>query len=266
VNILDQHPGFELVGPLGDLMIELREVGLTNASEHRKVILARVPTCVVGEWWSDTSGPVWKNEGYAGIKTDVRPCDRSEWIGDLKGIMKHVAATTITVKWPEPNLYAVCVAIGMGLRRRGDEIEMSISKLETWIDRCRVASIDLVAVINAAGGTIYTPDRIEHAIVSSYGFEDVGGCVGSPRSPEAEMSQLPTAEAVGFGKCDMKYTVDLRRSRIEVTTISIEADSAAEARIVIEDRVRAGDIPPKARWREESVGEVMVGSPRMDPT
>lgn len=174
MNIAELHPGFELVGPLGDHMIELREAGLENASEHRKAIVARVPTCVAGEWWSDTSGQVWKNQGYVGIKTGVQPCDRHTWVEMLKGMMKHVGKTTITVEWPEPNLYAVCVAIGMGLRyNRRDAVELSIAKLEEWIDKCRVASIDLVEAINAAGVTIYTPDRIEHAIVASYGFEHV---------------------------------------------------------------------------------------------
>jgi hypothetical protein len=174
MNILDQHPGFELVGPVGDLVLELRKVGLENASEHRKAIIAKVPTCVVGEWWSDMSGFVWRNGGYAGAETDGKPCDRSEWIKDLKGIVKHLSRTAITVEWPDIDLHAACVAIGMGLRRRGDAVELSIAKLEEWIDKCRMVSIDLVEAINAAGVTIYTPDRIEHAIVASYGFEHVG--------------------------------------------------------------------------------------------
>ena len=174
MNILERHPGFELVGPLGDLMIELKETGLDDANEHRKAILARVPDCVVGEWWSDTSGPVWKNDGYAGDPGSMRLCDRSEWVKDLKGVMRRVTAMMVTVEWPNIDPHAALVAIGMGLRRSGDSVVMSISRLETWIDRCRMASMDLVAVINAAGITIRTPDRVGRFIVASYGFENVG--------------------------------------------------------------------------------------------
>ena len=174
MSIDELHPGFELVGPIGELMIELKNTGLSNASEHRRAILARVPRCVVGEWWSDTSGPVWRNEGYVGDEDDMHPRDRSEWIAALRRIEKHVSSARITVQWPSPHPHAACVAIGMGLRRSGSEIDASIAKLEEWIDKCRMVSLDLVEVINAAGATIYTPDRIEHSLVASYGFEHVG--------------------------------------------------------------------------------------------
>jgi len=65
---------------------------------------------------------------------------------------------------------------------------------------------------------------------------------------------------------DVKYSIELRRSRIEVATVTVEADSAAEARIAIEDKVKNGEVPPKARWREDSVGAIMIGSPRNDAT
>lgn len=64
---------------------------------------------------------------------------------------------------------------------------------------------------------------------------------------------------------DVKYSIDLRRSRIEVATVTVEADSAAEARIAIEDMVKDGEVP-EARWHKDSVGAIMIGSPRNDAT
>jgi hypothetical protein len=61
----------------------------------------------------------------------------------------------------------------------------------------------------------------------------------------------------------MRYFVDLRRSRIEVTIITIEADDAVKARIAIDGMVRGGRVPEDG-WHEESVGAIMVGSPRRD--
>lgn len=61
----------------------------------------------------------------------------------------------------------------------------------------------------------------------------------------------------------MKYTADLRRSRIEVATVTVEADDAAGARIAIEGMVRDGKVP-KGGWQEESIGATMIGSPRRD--
>lgn len=175
-DIMEHHPGFELVGPLGDHVIELREVGLENASEHRRAVVVRVPTLVIGEWWSDTSGEVWKNEGYVGADGGGgRPCDRSEWVKGIKGLMQRLLSVTITCEWSDPDSHALCVAIGMGLRRvRGDRFELSIERLEEWIDKCRVASIDLVRVMNEAEIELYAPDRIQAAIVASYGFEHLG--------------------------------------------------------------------------------------------
>jgi hypothetical protein len=62
---------------------------------------------------------------------------------------------------------------------------------------------------------------------------------------------------------DMKYTTDLRRSRIEVATVTVEAEDAAGARIAIEGMVREGRVP-KGKWHEESIGAIMIGSPRRD--
>jgi hypothetical protein len=176
VNILDQHPGFELVGPLGDRVIELREVGLENASEHRRAVIVRVPTLVVGEWWSDTSGAVWRNDGYVGGDDGSRrPCDRSEWARDIKGLVRRLLSVTITCEWPDPESHALCVAIGMGLRWvRGDGFDLSIKRLEEWIDKCWVADIDLVSVMNEAEVGLHVSDRIQSDILVSYGFEHPG--------------------------------------------------------------------------------------------
>ena len=59
----------------------------------------------------------------------------------------------------------------------------------------------------------------------------------------------------------MKYDVDLRRSRVEIVTITVDADDAVKARIEVEGMVRGGRIAEDG-WHEESVGVAMIGSPR----
>lgn len=60
----------------------------------------------------------------------------------------------------------------------------------------------------------------------------------------------------------LKYEVDIRRSRTEVATVTVDATDAADARMKVDGMIAKGELPRKTSWQEESVGAPMIGSPR----
>ena len=62
----------------------------------------------------------------------------------------------------------------------------------------------------------------------------------------------------------VRYVVDVRRARVEIVTVSVDAIDAADARMLVDDLIARGELPDGPDWREESVGVPMAGSPRRE--